>query len=347
MERPHLRSISALDFQRWNSSKELLLSPKFQRRRIWQPKARSFLIDTILRGLPIPKLYMRQQLQLSSRKTIHEVVDGQQRIAAILDFLAGDLRLNRAHGPFGGSSFEELPEDAQKRFLSYEFSVDLLIDASDADVLDVFARINSYSLPLNEQEKRNAKFYGEFKKTAYALAWEHLEFWKGHSILTDRAIARMREAELTSELLVAMIDGLQDKKKSLNVFYERWDDNFPKQNSASRQFRQIIDLIEEVFGNLLGDTNFHRPALFYSLFFVMYSFRFGSKETKMNQTALLRTRHDRLRLNLQRLSKLIDQDRPPSRYARFVAACQRQTDNIQPRRIRHQTLVDELTHAAP
>jgi len=347
MERPHLRSISSLDFQRWHADTELLLSPKFQRRRIWSPKARSFLIDTILRGLPIPKLYMRQQIQLSPRKTIHEVVDGQQRVAAILDFLDGDLRLNRAHGPYGGRAFDELPDVAQKKFLSYEFSVDLLVDASDADVLDVFARINSYSLPLNDQEKRNAGFFGEFKKTVYSLGWEHLEFWKRHGILTDKTIARMREAELTSELLVAMLAGLQDKKKSLNSFYKKWDDHFPKQRTVSREFRATIDTVEDLFGDILRATNFHRPALFYSLFCVIYSFRFGSTETKQNRTVLLRSRREALRTRLRRLSKLIDKQNPPRSYARFVAACQRQTDNIQPRRIRHQTLVDELRGNTP
>ena len=65
----------------------------------------------------------------------------------------------------GVRSLMTSPPEAQKRFLSYEFSVDLLVDATDADVLDVFARINSYSLPLNEQEKRNAKFFGAFKNS--------------------------------------------------------------------------------------------------------------------------------------------------------------------------------------
>jgi hypothetical protein len=71
----------------------------------------------------------------------------------------------------GGSLFDDLPAEAQRKFLSYEFSVDLLVDATDADVLDVFARINSYSLPLNEQEKRNAKFFGAFKQTVYDLGF--------------------------------------------------------------------------------------------------------------------------------------------------------------------------------
>lgn len=342
MDRPHLRSISANDFLRWDAAEELLLSPKFQRRRIWSPKARSFLIDTILRGLPIPKLYMRQQLKLPQRRTIHEVVDGQQRIAAVIDFAAGDLRLSRVHPPYGGCVFSELPEGAQRKFLSYEFSVDLLVDASDADVLDVFARINSYSLPLNDQEKRNAKYFGEFKQVAYELGWEHLEFWKRHRILTDQTIARMREAELTSELLVAMAAGLQDKKKSLNTFYAQWDEHFPEHSKLSRQFRQTIDLLESLFGDAISETNFHRPALFYSLFFVIFSLRFGSHETPSRPSVLAKQRHGALIAALERLSAYIDADEPPRRYARFVLASQRQTDNIQPRRTRHATLLREL-----
>src|SRR5262249_37425083 len=189
----HQRSVGVNEFIRWRQDGGLVLSPKFQRRRVWPPKARAFLIDTILRGMPIPKLYMRQHLDLRSSKTIHEVVDGQQRLGAVLDFRDDRLRLSDDHPEFSRRTFSALPKDAQKAFLTYEFSVDLLIDAADADVLDIFARINSHSVPLNAQEKRNAKFFGSFKSLVYALGFQHLEFWKKHRILSDAAIARMRE----------------------------------------------------------------------------------------------------------------------------------------------------------
>ena len=139
MDRPHPRSIGVNDFIRWQEDSSLVLSPKFQRRQVWPQKARSYLIDTILRGLPIPKLYMRQQLDVKSTKTIHEVVDGQQRIRSILEFYAGNFKLAKEHGEFGGCSYANLPAEAQKRFLKYDFSVDVLIDAVDADVLEIFA----------------------------------------------------------------------------------------------------------------------------------------------------------------------------------------------------------------
>jgi hypothetical protein len=347
MDRPHQRPVAVFDLVKWDDAKELALSPKFQRRRVWPPKARSFLIDTVLHGFPVPKLYMRQHLNVTRAgkpgKTVREVVDGQQRVAAVLDFYKGDLRISRAHHPWAGLRYSDLKKEDQDRFLAYEFSVDLLVGASDADVLNVFARINSHSVPLNAQEKRNAKFYGEFKQVAYALGWDHLEFWKRHGILTDKVIARMREAELTSELLVGMLEGLQDKKKSLDKYYAAWDETFARKNHAKSQFRDAIDLIEELAGDTLSKTKFSRPALFYSLFLAICDLRWGIKQDAVNPKAVAATRASHVQGVLRRLSNIVGMEEPPKSYARFVTASQRQTDNIQPRRIRHRTLVTELT----
>jgi len=78
---------------------------------------------------------MRQHLDMESTKTIQEVVDGQQRISAVLDFYANRFRLSKDDSPYGRATFEQLPQEAQRDFLKYEFSVDVLIDAADADVL--------------------------------------------------------------------------------------------------------------------------------------------------------------------------------------------------------------------
>lgn len=74
------------DFNNWHHRNELVLQPKFQRRRVWSDNARSSLIDTILRKLPIPKLYMREQIDIAGHRTLREIVDGQQRLAAVIDY---------------------------------------------------------------------------------------------------------------------------------------------------------------------------------------------------------------------------------------------------------------------
>ena len=56
------------DFREWNDRKELILAPEFQRRKVWSEKAKSYLVDTILKGFPIPGIYIRQKITLRIKK---------------------------------------------------------------------------------------------------------------------------------------------------------------------------------------------------------------------------------------------------------------------------------------
>jgi uncharacterized protein with ParB-like and HNH nuclease domain len=86
MEKHSTRTLSINDFREWYEASVLVLAPKFQRRSVWPDKARSYLIDTVLRDLPMPKLFMRQEIDDSGR-TIREIVDGQQRIRTVLAYI--------------------------------------------------------------------------------------------------------------------------------------------------------------------------------------------------------------------------------------------------------------------
>ena len=94
------------DFLKWNDDKELVLNPKFQRGSVWSPQARTYLIDSILRGYPIPKLLLRTAVDRDSRRTIRDVVDGQQRLRTIIDFASGKLVLGTKAKEFKGERYE-------------------------------------------------------------------------------------------------------------------------------------------------------------------------------------------------------------------------------------------------
>ena len=325
-----------LDFYNWDRREELFLQPKFQRRPSWTEKARSYLIDTILRELPVPKLFLRETTDLKKRTTVREVVDGQQRLRAVLDFIKGNLVVSRIHNEeFANLKFSELPPDVQERFFCYRFSVDLLEGATDADVLSVFSRINSYTLTLNAQEKLNAEFFGPFKQTVYELGYSHYSFWRQNKILTDTAIARMGEAELTSELVIAMLDGLQQGKTSIRTFYRKYDEYFADDNRIEKEFNATIDLLSETIGDDLGNTRFRRIPLFYSLFCVFYDARFGlpkSRHTRISLSkAVMRSAHDAL----LDLNKKINWSKPQREFAEFVTASGKGTAFLRYRQIRH------------
>ncbi len=325
---------SISDFYSWERKEELNLQPRFQRRKSWSPTARSFLIDTIIRGLPIPKIFVREQIDLKKKTTIRDVVDGQQRLSAILDFIKGNLTIKKAHNKeLGDLTFEKMDEDIQKDFLSYQISTDLLLGASDGDVLNIFSRINSYTLTLNPQEKLNAEFIGPFKQTAYSLAHSHYEYWVNNKILTDSAIARMNDAQLVSEILSSMIGGIQGGKSYIKKYYTMYDDEFPQEEKVITAFNKILDTIAFVFGNKLVLTQFRRPPLFMSVYLALYDVVYGfDNDTYKPQISISSKSYPLIFENLMELNEEIMAQQQSSE---LFNAATRRTSNPKERNIRH------------
>jgi uncharacterized protein DUF262 len=345
MEKPERSSYTPLDFLSWREAKSFVLVPKFQRRGVWPAPARSFLIDTLLRGFPVPPIYLRIAQSEDKKRTVREVIDGQQRLSAVLDYMDGKYALSRAvGGPNVGKTFVDLGESDQKTIRTYSFICETLHGVSDQEVLEIFARLNIYSVPLNAQELRNGKYFGRFKQSAYGLAHEHVEFWRRHRIFSERSIARMLEVELTSELMILGLDGLQDKKKSIEDFYAKYDEEFAERSTVEKRFRATIDGINEAVADTLAESEFRRPPLFYSLFGVVYHRMFGipkvtlpSPKKPMNQREA-----SELSAAVSKFSDLLEsagEGQPvPRGYEDFVLASQRQTDNIKPRMVRLEKL---------
>lgn len=344
MKKSDRSSYSVTDFQQWMESDNLVISPKFQRRGVWNRSARSYLIDTILLDLPVPPIYLRVTQSEDKKKTIREVIDGQQRISAVLDYVSDKFPLYKnIDSDCVGKYFSDLEKSDQSQILGYSFICEVFKGVQDADILKIFARLNTHSVKLNSQELRNGRFFGEFKQTAYALAFQHLEFWRQQRIFTEMGIARMNEVELTSELLIAMMAGLQDKKKSIDEFYASNEDEFPGKRKLTIQFRQVIDEIVEAVGDELSETEFRRSPLFYSMFLAIFHRIHGVPELDIDTPALGKlSRQDKVGLQdaIQRLSNVLTQAKDPesgptpARYEAFVTACQQQTDNLRPRKTR-------------
>jgi hypothetical protein len=157
----------------------------------------------------------------------------------------------------------------------------------------------------------------------------------------------MQEAELASELMIALMAGLQDKKKSLNIFYERYDPDFPAKRMVENRFESIITFVDKNLGDTLQLTAFRRRALFYSLFLAVADVLYGIPNELGPVNGFPKGRLpdqavQRWRNGLESLSKALRSDSPESVNIEFVNAAARQTDNIGPRRIRHRVLVETL-----
>ena len=87
---------------------------------------------------------------------------------------------------YAGRWFSDLPDELADSIRTFRFSCEVLQGISDKEVLEIFARLNTYSVQLSNQELRNGTYFGYFKQTAYRLALEHIEFWRRHAIFSER-----------------------------------------------------------------------------------------------------------------------------------------------------------------
>jgi hypothetical protein len=248
-----------------------------------------------------------------------------------------------------GKRFEQLTEEQQNQIKFFPFPVETFHGITDEQVLEIFCRLNMNGIPLNKQELRNGKFYGSFKQVALKLSLRYLEFWRKHKIFTEIAIARMLEVELTSELLIAGNSGMQDKKSTIDDFYDKWELSYPDEQRDQTRFADTLSAISDTFTDKdLGTSAFRRPPLFYTLYCAVYHHIFGMPGVQRStpKKHLTADTRESLREAVINLSDVITQSKEPEfevpkRYVKFVAAYKRQTDNIHPRKIRFDTLFDE------
>jgi len=255
------------DLRDWQNVGRLELRPDFQRRLVWSTAARVMLIDTIIKKIPIPKILVASVIKQENTHRI--IIDGQQRVRAILDYLNNEYVLKAPYsGEYLGCTFSQLPENVQSDFLRYSIDYNEVNDFTEENLREVYSRFNKYTFALNKQELRRADFPGDFLDIAQEYSIN--EYLDEINLFTIANRKRMGDVEYTSELIVGLLDGPQDKKNSLDNYYlslMSWDEN-EKQKTILR-IDNVIEDLKYIFNSEsfpLGQTRFRQKADFYSLF---------------------------------------------------------------------------------
>ena len=339
------------DLYGWIKNKELTLAPEFQRADTWTTSAQSFFIDTLLRDLPIPPIYIRLVTDTATKTSYREVVDGQQRLSAIVKFIDGQLVLDKRSKEFAGKTYDSLDEDDQKPFLAYQVGVEQLFGVDDDMVLDIFHRINAYGLSLNQQELRHGKFQGgryqgEFRWAVIRAAerWEIL--WSRYQVVTVRSRVRLLHHELVAQLLGIVLEGVTDGgQPKINRLYERYDSAIPEETEErfDQGCRYIVDHFSGVLNTKLGNG-----PHFMMMFAAVAHALFGIPNGDMRQEHGGMPQKDPRALsdiggahsNLMALADLFDMsgDEVPERLAGFKIAIAGTTQRIRSRSVRFRTM---------
>ena len=220
-------------------------------------------MDTILTDLPLPKMFLANHVR--GKSSYRVVIDGQQRMSAILAFLRDEFSLSPPYqGPHANKSFSELDDETQKNFLHYTLDFNEARDPTEEDARGVYARVNKYTVPLNKQELRRADFPGDFLEESERLALQ--SYFEDARVFSPANRRRYTDQEYASELLAALIDGVQDKRTSLDSFYlrfQQWDRE--ERTKVRTRYQNILSVLTRLFEDP-SRSRFRQKADFYSLF---------------------------------------------------------------------------------
>jgi Protein of unknown function DUF262 len=313
----------------------IIVNREYQRSdKVWPPAARSYLMETILLGLPIPKLSLYQITDLKTRKTIKEIVDGQQRSQTIFDFLHDKFRMS-GKSEHAGKLFSQLEEVQRQAFVDYQLTVDVFVGAAPDEIRQVFRRINSYTVPLNPQEKRHAKFQGDLKWFMVALSEKYTEMLKKIGVFSERQLSRMADAALFSEIVLALSEGIQSASETkIDQFYERNEEGFDPGQQWAKWISDIMDVIfswEE-----LHQSDLMKPYNFYSLAVAVgHARRPVEKLNELYQRAApLMIDREIAVANLSKLADALERPEENHRFAEFIRACEKATNRLPQRQAR-------------
>jgi hypothetical protein len=255
------------EFHHWQKEGILELAPPFQRNPVWSSKNKSYLIDTILNGFPVPEIFI-QVVTDHDGNTKYVVVDGQQRIRTILEFVEGEWAILESESPrYGSKLFKDIPQEVRKEFWDYQIVTREIKAVSETDVVAIFTRMNKYVTPLNAQELRNARYRGHFIQLMDSLTED--EFLVDNKIVSPTDVRRMLDMEFVSEIVIAMLHGVQQKNVELiDKFYGIYDEEFTEKDDIKSKFNVIKNKINEIMGDL-RPTRWHHKAEFYGLFLAL------------------------------------------------------------------------------
>jgi hypothetical protein len=252
-------------FKKASDSGELDMSPPFQRKPVWLEPQKSYLIDTILNGFPIPEIYMQETID-EGGVSRHVVVDGQQRIRAILEYVQGLYPINGDDSPrWRDMYFDDLSIEEKKQIFGYNFVVRQLPAMADQQLRDIFGRLNRNTVALNAQELRRATYWGKFIHLMEDVA--NNTNWSDFQIFSANDIRRMLDVEFVSELTIAFLNGHQNKKSKLDEFYQLYEQTFDDEVRVRKLFETVPNQLRQLFAKI-GLSRWSKKSDFYTLFLV-------------------------------------------------------------------------------
>jgi hypothetical protein len=284
----------------YSDRKTIQLDPDYQRiGGIWTPQKKMLLIDSLVNGFDVPKLYFHEFVpfkQIGHQRYRYAIIDGRQRLQTIWDFIDGEIRLDSdfkylrdSSVKAGGMSYAELAlkyPAIKNRFDATTLDI-VTVRTDDIELIEeMFTRLNE-AVSLNAPEKRNA--FGAPLPHAIKEVAKHVFFTK-HVPFGN---GRYRHLDLAAKFLYLEHEGkvVNTKKQELDDFVREFkslrDKNNPKASPAAvaalkGKVDKSLTAMSKVFNatdGLLGQVGM--ITIYYHLFRLIEAKRVGAVKREM------------------------------------------------------------------
>lgn len=283
----------------------LITGPIFQRNLVWKKQHKYAFIQTILLNYPFPEVYIAsQQLDVDSLKAIEIVVDGQQRLTTIVEYVkgGGDFAQQTKVKPFNTLSIEE-----KKEFLNYPVSVKDLKDLQQDTIIQIFKRINSTNYALNDNEVLNAEYGGgEFAYFAKQLVdGEYVvdenstdivvpleerksvvSFFTDNKVFSDNDIKRMFDSQYIMLLSATILEGAYfGRSTKIETYLERYNSEFSNYKLVLAKILNAIKIIRRL--SLSPKSYWFNKANLFTLIIELQNVKEDDLDLNLLETKLL------------------------------------------------------------
>ena len=254
------KDFSIREFSSMLQDGDLELQPEYQRKYVATPKIASKLIESVLMDVPIPVIYLAEEQDGS-----YSVIDGQQRLTSFLSFINGKypngdlfkLTGLKVFKELNRKLFSDLDKEFQNKIRKTTLHTIVIKKESNEDVkFEIFERLNTGSIKLNEDEIRNTIYRGEYIKLLAELE-ENEAFHK--IVQKDNYKNRMIYRGMILRFFAISEKSYLNYQPSMKQFCnkelrENRHLSPAKAKEYKNRFLDCIDLVKVVF----GDTAFRR-----------------------------------------------------------------------------------------
>jgi len=238
----------------------LVLQPDFQRYFVWDSVKSSRLIESALLDIPLPIIYLSEE---QDDRTY--VIDGQQRLTAFFSFIDGkfpdgkDFKLTglNVFRELNGKLFKNLPEKWQDKIESYPVHTITFKKDSEGDLkFEIFERLNTGAVSLNDQELRNCIYRGSYNELLKELSRDN-DFM--YLLALKKPDSRMKDVELVLRFAAFHHSTYLNYKPPMKAFLNRdMKDHQQISSEKAAELREAFKNAVFVIRSLLDTHAFKR-----------------------------------------------------------------------------------------